>query len=345
MTAKLMTHSLRHPAVRFAGSMLIFGLLLLFVPLHKLGLALRSIPPKLWCALLFGYLLTHLIGTMKWRLTLRLSQARLTFAQALRCYFAGLFGTVFLPSIVGGDVVRAGLAFRFERNKAAVLLGSLVDRVLDTVSLAAVAGMGALLLPGTLDPRSRRFFVGLAVVFVLAILGLFALLAMVPWRRLPFKMRRVFVKLRRAGRSMASEPLYVLVSLSLGIIVQTSLVALSASIASACGLNISFHIWLLVWPLAKLLALVPVTLGGLGIREAGLAALLAPFGAPAALAVAVGLSWESIIIAGGLVAGFVSFLIGGKGLAWSTLTPAKLRPLPEDLALPPTNMSSMDAEG
>ena len=58
-----------------------------------------------------------------------------------------------------------------------------------------------------------------------------------------------------------------------------------------------------MWPLAKLLALVPLTLGGLGIREAGLVALLAPFGAPATLAVATGLAWESIIIAGGLVAG------------------------------------------
>ena len=80
---------------------------------------------------------------------------------------------------------------------------------------------------------------------------------------------------------MASQPQYVLVSLLLGIIIQTNLVALSALIAAACGLHVQFRVWLLVWPLAKLLALVPLTLGGLGIREAGLVALLAPFGAPA----------------------------------------------------------------
>jgi glycosyltransferase 2 family protein len=342
---KPILQSLRHPAVRIAGSVLILGLLLAFVPLHKLGVALRSIPLTLWFSLLLGYLATHLIGVVKWRLTLRLSQARLTFAQAIRCYFAGLFGTVFLPSIVGGDVIRMGLAFRVERNKAGILLGSLVDRLLDIISLAAVAGIGVLLLPGALDARSRRVFSVLAVAFMLAAAGFFALLMIMPWRRLPFKMRRLFVKLRRAGRSMASKPLYVLVSLSLGIIVQTSLVALSASIAAACGLHISFHIWLLVWPLAKLLALIPVTLGGLGIREAGLAALLAPFGAPAGLAVAAGLSWESIIIAGGLVAGLVSFLIGGTGFAWSTLTPHKLPALREDLTFPPAKMSSIDAEG
>ena len=28
---------------------------------------------------------------------------------AVRCYYSGMFGSTFLPSIVGGDFVRAGL--------------------------------------------------------------------------------------------------------------------------------------------------------------------------------------------------------------------------------------------
>ena len=317
--------SLRNPWVRIGGSLLILGLLLAFLPLHKIGAALRRIPLGLWLWILTGFLATHLLGVVKWRLTLHLSNARLTFAQALRCYYAGLFGTVFLPSVVGGDVVRMGLAFRIERNRAGVLLGSLVDRLLDTISLAVVAGIGVLLLPGALDPRHRRAFVALAIVFTLAFGGLFALLSAVPWRRLPFKMRRILVKVRLAARSMASRPQYVLVSLLLGIIIQTNLVALSVLMAAACGLHVPFRVWLLVWPLAKLLALVPLTLGGLGIREAGLVALLAPFGAPATLAVATGLAWESIIIAGGLAAGLISFLIGGTAFARSVLKVDRLR--------------------
>lgn len=322
---RLVARSLRHPLIRIAGSVAILGLMLLFAPLHKLGAAMRKIPASMWCWVVAGYLTMHLIGVMKWRLTLRLSEAKLTFAQAARCYFAGLFGTVFLPSIVGGDVVRMGLAFRIHRNRAGVLLGSLVDRLLDIVALAVVAVVGALLLPGELEPRHRRIFAVLAVMFVVGSAGLFGLLAIVPWRRLPFKLRRMLAKLRRASRSMASRPLYVLLPLQLGILIQTGLVGLAATIAAACGLHIPFRIWLLVWPLAKLIALVPITLGGLGVREAGLTALLAPFGAPVALSVAVGLSWESIIIVGGLIAGLLSFLIGGTGFARSVLRPTSLR--------------------
>jgi glycosyltransferase 2 family protein len=328
---KLVVRSLRHPAIRLAGSALILGLLLAFVPLHKLGATIRNIPARLWVWVVAGYLGIHMIGALKWRLTLRLSEARLTFAQATRCYFAGLFGTVFLPSIVGGDVVRMGLAVRIHQNRAGILLGSLVDRLLDTIALAVVAAIGALLLPAGLAPRHRRIFTVLAVVFSVAMAGLFASLAIVPWRRLPFRVRRLFAKLRRAWRSVVSRPLYVLLSLQLGVLIQASLVGLSASIAAACGLHVPFHIWLLVWPLAKLIALVPITLGGLGVREAGLTALLTPFGAPAALAVAVGLSWESVIILGGLIAGLLSFLIGGTGFARSVLSPGQFRSSREEL--------------
>jgi len=324
MTSKIAA-TLRHPWVRIAGSLLILGVLLAFLPLHKLAVALRSISLFLWLWVLAGFLATHVIGVAKWRLTLHISNARLTFAQGIRCYFAGLFGTVFLPSVVGGDVVRMGLAFRVQRNRAGVLLGSLVDRLLDTVSLAVVAGAGALLLPEALDARHRRAFVALAIFLALAFGGLLVLLRITPWRRLPFKVRRLFVKIRWAWRSMAGQPQYVLVSLLLGIIIQTGLLFLSAAIASACGLHVSFRVWLLVWPLAKLLALVPLTLGGLGIREAGLAALLAPFGVPAALSVATGLAWESIIIAGGLAAGLISFLIGGSDFARTVFNVDRLR--------------------
>jgi glycosyltransferase 2 family protein len=324
MTAKI-SATLRHPWVRIAGSLLFLGILLAFLPLHKLVVTLRSIPFTLWLWVLAGFLGTHLIGVAKWRLTLHISNARLTFAQAVRCYFAGLFGTVFLPSVVGGDVVRMGLAFRIERNRAGVLLGSLVDRLLDTISLAVVAGVGVLLIPGALNERHRRAFIALAIVFTLAFAGLLVLLRVTPWQRLPFRMRRLFVKVRRAWRSMASQPQYVLVSLLLGIVVQTGLLLLSVLIAAACGLHVSLRVWLLVWPLAKLLALVPLTLGGLGIREAGLAALLVPFGVPAELSVAAGLAWESILIAGGLVAGLISFLIGGTSFARAVLDVDKLR--------------------
>ena len=84
----------------------------------------------------------------------------------------------------------------------------------------------------------------------------------------------------------------------------------SSGIGQACGLHLAFREWLFAWPLAKMSAAIPITQGGIGVREAALAALLLPFGAPAALTVAAGLAWEAIVISGALIAGAVSLLLG-----------------------------------
>jgi uncharacterized membrane protein YbhN (UPF0104 family) len=54
---------------------------------------------------------------------------------------------------------------------------------------------------------------------------------------------------------------------------------------------------------------MPITQGGIGIREAALVVLLAPFGAPAAQVLATGIVWEGVIITAGLLAGLTAFLL------------------------------------
>ena len=123
-------------------------------------------------------------------------------------------------------------------------------------------------------------------------------------------MRRRLVRLRRASRSMVHRPRAVAGALSLAMSVQLIFIALNIALAKSCGLHLFFREWLFAWPLAKLSAAVPVTQGGIGVREAALVALLLPFGAPAALTVAAGLAWDAIMVSGALIAGIFSLLVG-----------------------------------
>jgi len=303
-------HPWRSFALRIGGSAAILVLLFYFLPLEQLWGTMREISPLEWALVLAGYMAAHFLGVTKWRLMVNLAGADLRWTQGARCYFAGLFGNIFLPSLVGGDVIRAGLGLQMGRNRAGVLLGSFVDRMLDIAVMALVAGTGALLIPGALDERSRRIF--WAVVMLLGVAGAATLgvLWLLARRGMPFKIRRKLVKVRQAGRSMARQPQYVLVAVSLGLVMQLTFIAMMAVLSQACGLVISFRLWLFAYPLAKLSALAPVTQGGIGVREAALAALLAPFGVAAARAVAIGLVWETIVIAGGSLGGLIALAVG-----------------------------------
>ena len=87
---------------------------------------------------------------------------------------------------------------------------------------------------------------------------------------------------------------------------------LNATLGAAIGIAAGPAVWLLAWPLAKIAALAPVSLGGLGVREAALAALLLPFGVEGTLAVAQALVWQSVLFAFGGVAGLLAAVSGGR---------------------------------
>lgn len=296
-------------ALRIGGSVLALVILFRFLPLGEVWTTLGRLPLYLWALVVAGYLAAHLIAASKWRLMVNLGGSGLSFRQSVRCYFSGLFSTLLLPSVIGGDVVRAGLALRSTRSKAAILVGSFLDRLIDFLALAILAAIGALLVPGELAPENRRVFftVGLAIT-VLAIL-LISIVLWFPARKLSFRIRRALVRLRNAAHAFRRQPQYVAASGCLALVVQGSFIWLTAQVAAASGLHLPFRAWLFAWPLAKISALIPLTQGGIGVREAALAALLVPFGARAVLTVAVGLVWEGVIITGGLIGGLAAFVL------------------------------------
>ena len=296
--------------LRVVGTILVLGLLFYFLPVRQVGAALRLVPVRLWVLITAGYLACHFVASLKWRLMVNRAGSGLSVPQAAHCYFAGLFSVLLLPSIVGGDFVRAGLAMRMGRSKAAILFGSFLDRILDFLALALLSIAGAFLVPGSLSAETRHlFFVLAAAAVAIAIVGLLVIV-LLPARRFSFRIRRKLVRLREAQRAMAERPAFVLAALLLGLLVQGSLIVLTSILSNAAGLHLAFPAWLFAWPMAKFAAVVPLTQGGIGVREAALVGLLLPFGAPAALTVAVGFAWEGIIIAGGLIGGLGAYLIG-----------------------------------
>jgi uncharacterized membrane protein YbhN (UPF0104 family) len=298
--------------LHYGGSAAVLFLLFRFLPGRSVWRALELLPVHLWLIVLAGYLATQCVDVIKWRLIVNVAGAGLSVRQAARCYSAGMFGSLFLPSLIGGDLVRAAMAMRLGRSKVGVLFGSLLDRALDFVAVVLLAVAGAMLVPGALDPSRRRIFLLLGGAAILAVVLAGVIAVLIPIRRLSYRVRRLLVNLRRAGRSLVRRPRVLLGALGLGMVAQLTFVGLTAALAEACGLHLRFRAWLFAWPLAKIVAAVPITQGGIGVREAALAALLAPFGAPAVLTVATGLAWEAIVVTGGLAGGLFSLFVRSR---------------------------------
>jgi uncharacterized protein (TIRG00374 family) len=302
---------------RWAAALVVLGLLLHFLPLAPLRAAIARVPISIFLAVLLGYLIVHSAGVAKWRMVVNAAGADLDFATSAQCYFGGLFGTLFLPSIVGGDVVRLAVGLQRSPRPAAVLTGNLVDRSLDVAAQAGLVLLGFLLLPELdLVPENMEdtvddVLLGAAVGVVLLLVLMFMLRKRI-LRGRSVRFRRRLARLRHAVRSVSKKPRVLALGWLLATCIQMAFLMLTAQLAVYCGLTLPLRAWLFAWPLAKLAAVLPLTQGGIGVREAALVVLLAPFGVPGHLVLAAGLVWEGVVIAGGVIAGAVALVLGRR---------------------------------
>jgi glycosyltransferase 2 family protein len=303
--------------LRWAAALVVLGVLVHFLPVAPLRAAIERVPVYIFFSVLVGYLLAHCIGVLKWRMVVNAAGANLDFATSAQCYAGGLFGTLFLPSIVGGDVVRLAVGLRRSPRPAAVLTGNLVDRFLDVTAQGGLVLLGLFLapelelVPDELEDKLENALVVAGIALILLLGVLFRLRKRILAGR-SVRFRRRLARLRHAFRSVSKRRRVLVLGWVLGTGIQTCFLLLTAQVAEYCGLKLPLGAWLFAWPLAKLAAVLPLTQGGIGVREAALVALLAPFGAPGPVVLAAGLVWEAVIIAGGLIAGAAALSLGRR---------------------------------
>src|SRR5712692_7097014 len=165
--------------LRWIAALAVLALLFHFLPFAPLRAALSRVPGTRFLAALIGYLLAHTIGVFKWRMVVNAAGADLDFSTSAQCYTGGLFGTLFLPSIIGGDAVRLAVGLRRSPRPAAVLAGNVVDRSLDVAAQATLVAIGMILLPGSLPEQfrapARKSLLIFAVVCAAIVVFLFLL--------------------------------------------------------------------------------------------------------------------------------------------------------------------------
>lgn len=297
-------------AFRVAASLAVLGVVLLLVDRRAVGEAISRLRAGPWALTLCAFLILQGLSALKWRWFLALAGVHIPAATALRCHAAGLFANLCLPSLIGGDVLRAGLAMRATKDRTALVVASVVDRLADFAALAALSALAAPFVssataegggaaPLRALPIAAAVLVGGPVAFVVAL----RLVVRRGWiRRLPrkvgWKVAEVVAAIRLLRRSPARAALGWVFSLG----IQALFVLVNAALGATLGLDLPLVLWFLLWPLAKVIAMLPLSFGGLGVREAAFAALVRPFG-PESLAVAQSLVWQSVLIVGGLVCG------------------------------------------
>ncbi len=246
-----------------------------------------------------------IVASWRWNLLLKTQQIEITLRSLLGTFLIATYFNNFLPSNIGGDVVRIGDTARHTNSKTLATTVVLMDRILGLIALVLVAALGATAI-GRLHHAAAPiwpvwlwagFLAGAAATTpaVFAPAGFGRLLRPLTVFHPEWVGTRI-TTLTGALARFGEDP-GVLVSAFMGaILVQGALVLFYAAVAYALHLDIAFWDLAVVVPMSFVVQLLPVSVGGFGVREAFFSYYFHRIGQPIEDAVLLSLVGQALLM-------------------------------------------------
>jgi uncharacterized membrane protein YbhN (UPF0104 family) len=279
--------------LRVAGSIAVVAILLTIIPLGEVIEAVRAVSPWVWGASVLVFVAGHAVNAAKLRLLI--GTGAVTGEACLRAHFAAIAANLGLPGVAGGEVVRVSYLAP-AAGTARVTMAALADRLIDFAVLCAIAGAAAATaglpptLSGGLRSGGRWVALGLATVAIGVVLV-----------RRRFRRADPGRRLQAAWWSVLARPRSLAAAAALSAGVQTAFVLTNVWLGAQAGVTLGAAPWFLAWALSKVTVILPISLGGIGVREATLVSVLAAYGAPPDRVLAAGILWQGALITGSVL--------------------------------------------
>jgi glycosyltransferase 2 family protein len=283
-------------AVRWIATALLLAWLARTADWLSVGPTLAAASPTWILAAAFCYLASQFASVARWRHLVHSGGLAASFSRLLTAYFEGMFVNICLPTSIGGDVLKV-LRIGGPRNKTIAATTVVADRAAGVVALITLLGFGIVLrfrdrLPAGTVPLT---VIGFPILGTAAIIGI---------RRLLEHFAR---SVNAAGRLVRAIPLLTAAPwpriVAWALIIQGLNIAAVAAAAEAIGATITLSGLLIATELASLATALPLSIAGVGIREATLPMLLAADGVPRSAAIALGITWSAIVLSVGIIGG------------------------------------------
>ena len=304
--------------VRVAVSCILVGLLASRIDWQLTLASLAQVRWELCAAAWLLYLTSQVTSARRWSGLARPLGFEFPFLHYLRLYFEGSFFGLCLPGSIGGDVVKA---YRLGQDTPSRLLAGcsvLADRLSGLSALLVLAASGALAREFQLSWPAALAVGGICSAVAIGAIQLST------WVAARFRRQSLAADNDRWARLAVYATRQQLLTNSFGwsLVVQGLNVATVWTLSKALGLEVPVVALFIAVPLVALAATIPITLQGIGIREGGLALLLASSGVTTEQGATLGLFWFLVAAASGLLGGFVYLSRRRESLSDTTVRPS-----------------------
>lgn len=250
-------------------------------------------------------------GSASWYCVLKVRFPDVLFRKVVSWYWCGLFFNSFMPSNIGGDVVKGYVVSRDKGNVGFVVSSLLTDRIIN---------LGILLCIGFIALLIQLKYQLWAIVFCALCIGMLAI-APVLARFIVIKIDKLYsngLVNRIVGFilpivELAATPKLFISTILAACVSQSCKIGQNVFAIWALGVSIPvFSVWYLI-PLLGVVSALPVSIGGLGVREMVALSLAGPMQVDTTDLVVLSLVGHFMVVLVNMF-GVIPFLFGRKGV-------------------------------
>jgi len=290
-------------AIKLAAGVSLLSFLLWRFDLRSAFRLIARERPLFFLAAMMLFVAGQVMSAFRWQLVAKLNGLRGCFRDYLAYYFIGMFTNLFVPGLVGGDALRALYLGRRHHRLAEAVASAMADRGVGLLALFWFAAAATVCIGG----------MGLAGSVVRSTIAMGAA-ALVAYLAAPLIAAGAPQGEGRLGRLIAPvisymrRPVGLMPAVLLSLVLQFSLAVCQYLLALGLGLEMRLTTLLVIVPIANVFASLPITINGLGTREASYLVLMGMAGIGKGEAVALSLLYFMATLAGG-VSGVVPFIL------------------------------------
>jgi len=306
--------------IKVAVSVGLLAFLFSRVDVGRLWLVARQASTSWLAGALVLYGIMVLTSAWRWGLLLTAQNVRLPFGTLTSSFLVATFFNNFLPSNIGGDVVRVADTAPAAGSKTLATTVVLLDRGIGLLGLVLIAALGA----STTSRLAHGAPIAPALLWV--VFGA-AMAVITPALLKPHAFTRLLNPLRvfhsewvdeRLSRLTAAlsrfgkAPAALVGCFGGAVLVQAVLVAFYLAIAQSMRIPVGFGDLAVIVPITFIVQMLPLSMNGFGVREATFGFYFSRLGLPLESALLLSFMGAALIMLFSLTGG-VAYVIRGRG--------------------------------
>lgn len=255
------------------------------------------------------------VSARKWQILLKAKGEIKDFLHVWKIYYIGTFFNLFLPTNVGGDVVKAHKMSKVSKNSIEAYSSVFMERFTGVIAIFGLAIVATTLYFSQL-PTDILFiiyvvFLPLIILSFLmiwndSIVDLFKKLINRIFKNFnPFSIREKLIKLHSSINLYTKKKRTLGYALIISFVFHTMLILTNYILALSIGIDIPIHYFFIFIPITAILLFLPISIRGFGVREVLYAYFFTQVGATTAQAVSLSFLVQLLGIISSLIGGFV----------------------------------------